>query len=108
MLRPRTPRAARSFSWNGWRHSLVIVRALHERRPELTFDCTTKVEHVLEHAGVSEEMAASGLPARRDPPSSLLAITATALENVREFRAAAPDPSDRVLSVRVTGEANGE
>jgi hypothetical protein len=26
----------------------------------LTFDCTTKVEHVLEHAGVWEEMAASG------------------------------------------------
>ena len=45
---------------NGWRHSLAIVRALHERLPELTFDCTTKVEHVLEHADVWEEMAASG------------------------------------------------
>ena len=45
---------------NGWRHSLAIVRALRERRPELTFDCTTKVEHVLEHADVWEEMAASG------------------------------------------------
>src|SRR5665811_298387 len=45
---------------NGWRHSLAIVRALHERRPELTFDCTTKVAHVLEHPGVWEEMAASG------------------------------------------------
>ena len=45
---------------NGWRHSLAIVRALHDRRPELTFDCTTKVEHVLEHADVWEEMAASG------------------------------------------------
>ena len=45
---------------NGWRHSLAIVRALHERRPELTFDCTTKVEHVLEHADVWDQMAASG------------------------------------------------
>ncbi len=45
---------------NGWRHSLAIVRALHERFPDLTFDCTTKVEHVLERAGVWEEMAASG------------------------------------------------
>jgi radical SAM superfamily enzyme YgiQ (UPF0313 family) len=45
---------------NGWRHSLAIVRALHERCPELTFDCTTKVEHVLEHAGMWEEMAACG------------------------------------------------
>ena len=36
------------------------VPLLHERHPELTFDCTTKVEHVLEHARVWEEMAASG------------------------------------------------
>ncbi|HEY8858958.1 MAG TPA: hypothetical protein VIM27_05850, partial [Gaiellales bacterium] len=43
-----------------------------------------------------------------DPASALLAITASALERVRDFRAAAPDPSDRVLSVRVTGEADGE
>lgn len=45
---------------NGWRHSLAIVRAMHERCPELTFDCTTKVEHVLERAEIWEEMAASG------------------------------------------------
>jgi radical SAM superfamily enzyme YgiQ (UPF0313 family) len=45
---------------NGWRHSLEIVRAVHERFPELTFDCTTKVEHVLERAGVWAEMAAAG------------------------------------------------
>jgi len=43
-----------------------------------------------------------------DPASALLAITASALERVRDFRAAAPDPSDRVLSVRVTGAADGE
>ena len=43
-----------------------------------------------------------------DPAPALLAITASALERVRDFRAAAPDPSDRVLSVRVTGEADGE
>jgi radical SAM superfamily enzyme YgiQ (UPF0313 family) len=45
---------------NGRRHSLAVVRALHERFPTLTFDCTTKVEHVLEHADVWEEVAASG------------------------------------------------
>jgi radical SAM superfamily enzyme YgiQ (UPF0313 family) len=33
---------------------------LHERFPTLTFDLTTKVEHVLEHAAVWPEMAASG------------------------------------------------
>ena len=45
---------------NGVRHSLAIVHAFHERHPELTFDCTTKVEHVLEHAEVWAEMAAAG------------------------------------------------
>ena len=43
-----------------------------------------------------------------DPAPALLAITASALERVREFRAGAPEPSDRVLSVRVTGEADGK
>jgi Fe/S biogenesis protein NfuA len=43
-----------------------------------------------------------------DPAPALLAITASALQRVREFRAAASDPSDRVLSVRVTGAADGE
>ena len=35
---------------NGVRHSLAIAAAMHERFPELTFDVTTKVEHVLEHS----------------------------------------------------------
>src|SRR5207248_2012360 len=36
---------------NGRRHSLRVVRAMHRRFPDLTFDCTTKVEHILELAG---------------------------------------------------------
>jgi len=43
-----------------------------------------------------------------DPAPALLAITATALQHVREFRAAAPEPSDRVLFVRVTGQTDGK
>ena len=39
-------------------HSLRTVRAMHERFPELTFDCTTKVEHVLRHADLWPELAA--------------------------------------------------
>jgi len=42
-----------------------------------------------------------------DPTPALIAITASALERVRDFRAAAADPSDRVLFVRVSGEADG-
>jgi Fe/S biogenesis protein NfuA len=40
--------------------------------------------------------------------SHLLAITASALRRVQDFLAADPDLTDRVLSVRVTGEADGE
>ncbi|MGH2882322.1 MAG: hypothetical protein ACRDPA_06435, partial [Solirubrobacteraceae bacterium] len=43
-----------------------------------------------------------------DPASALLAITASALERVRYFRATSADPTSRVLSVRVTGTADGE
>ncbi|MEI8358951.1 MAG: CUAEP/CCAEP-tail radical SAM protein [Deltaproteobacteria bacterium] len=45
---------------NAPRHALRVVRALHDRFPEVTFDCTTKVEHVLRHADLWPELAASG------------------------------------------------
>lgn len=46
--------------FNGVHHALRVVRAVHERFPALTFDCTVKVEHILRHADVWPELAASG------------------------------------------------
>jgi hypothetical protein len=46
--------------FNGVHHALRVVRAVHERFPDLTFDATVKVEHILAHADVWAEMAASG------------------------------------------------
>jgi Fe/S biogenesis protein NfuA len=43
-----------------------------------------------------------------EPAPALLAVTASALQRIENFRAADPDPTDRVLSVRVTGESDGE
>ena len=40
--------------------------------------------------------------------ASLLAITASALQRAREFRAASPEPNGHVLRVRVSGQADGE
>ena len=57
---------------NGPTHSLRVVRAVRERFPELTFDCTVKVEHVLRHAELWPELAASGC---------LFAVTAIELLN---------------------------
>ena len=45
---------------NGVHHSVRVVRAMHERFPDVTFDCTVKVEHVLRHDDVWAEFAASG------------------------------------------------
>lgn len=45
---------------NGWRHSLLTVREMHARWPELTFDCTTKVEHILRNPPLWSELAESG------------------------------------------------
>lgn len=45
---------------NGVHHSRRVVAAMHERHPELTFDCTTKVELILRHRDVWSEMAEAG------------------------------------------------
>ena len=45
---------------NGPTHSLRIARELHGRHPAVTFDYTAKVEHLLRHADVVDELQALG------------------------------------------------
>lgn len=45
---------------NGPSHARRVVSAMHERFPDLTFDFTAKVEHLLHHAHLLTEFAASG------------------------------------------------
>ena len=45
---------------NGPQHSRRIVAAMHERWPELTFDCTVKVEHILRHQDLWKGFAEAG------------------------------------------------
>ncbi len=45
---------------NGPRHSLDIARRLHEAHPEVTFDVTAKIEHLLQHRERLPELAALG------------------------------------------------
>lgn len=42
-------------------HSMRVVRAMHARHPQLTFDITTKVELILKHNSLWPELAARGL-----------------------------------------------
>ncbi len=45
---------------NGPSHALRVARALHAQHPALTFDCTTKVEHILKHEALFPELRALG------------------------------------------------
>ena len=45
---------------NGPQHSVRVVTAMHERWPELTFDCTVKVEHILRHPDLWPQFTAAG------------------------------------------------
>jgi len=46
--------------FNGPGHARRIVRSLHERFPDLTYDVTIKVEHLLEHAADLPLLRATG------------------------------------------------
>ncbi len=46
--------------FNGPGHSLAILRALHAEFPEVTFDATIKIEHILERRELIAELGALG------------------------------------------------
>jgi radical SAM superfamily enzyme YgiQ (UPF0313 family) len=45
---------------NGPKHALAIVEALHDEFPELTYDATIKIEHLLKHAAVLDTLRETG------------------------------------------------
>jgi hypothetical protein len=45
---------------NGPRHAVRVAQAVHSCFPELSFDCTTKVEHILAHGDLWEVLAKAG------------------------------------------------
>jgi radical SAM superfamily enzyme YgiQ (UPF0313 family) len=45
---------------NGPTHSLKLVRQMHRQHPQLTFDMTTKVEHILQHRSLFAELRELG------------------------------------------------
>lgn len=42
------------------RHSRRVIDAIHQRHPELSFDCTVKVEHVLRHRDIWSPFSHAG------------------------------------------------
>ena len=47
---------------NGPEHALAVARALHAQHPDVTFDITVKIEHILKHAQVWSTAAPARLP----------------------------------------------
>jgi radical SAM superfamily enzyme YgiQ (UPF0313 family) len=45
---------------NGPAHGMAIVRALHAEFPDLTYDCTIKIEHLVAHRGLVPELRDTG------------------------------------------------
>jgi len=46
--------------FNGPTHALNVVRALHERWPELSYDATIKIQHLIDHAELLPELKRTG------------------------------------------------
>lgn len=46
--------------FNGPAHARRIMQALHARFPDLTYDATIKIEHLLQHAALLPELRATG------------------------------------------------
>jgi radical SAM superfamily enzyme YgiQ (UPF0313 family) len=46
--------------WNGATHAMRVVEALHERHPDVTYDVTIKVEHLLAHCRYLPDLAGTG------------------------------------------------
>ena len=46
--------------FNGPTHSLRLARALHDAFPEVTFDATIKIQHLIDHAKLLPELRRSG------------------------------------------------
>ena len=46
--------------FNGIRHAMAVVHAVHAEWPDLSFDVTIKIEHLLAHADRLPELAATG------------------------------------------------
>ena len=65
---------------NGPMHGLRILRAMHETFPNLTFDFTTKIEHILKHRKHFPEFAKLGCRFIISAVESLSEIVLTILE----------------------------
>jgi hypothetical protein len=83
---------------NGPTHSLRILRAMHAEFPQVSFDATIKIEHVLEHAALFPELRALGCAFVVTAVESLSPVV---LEHLRKGHTAA----DVTMALSIAGAA---
>lgn len=83
---------------NGPRHSLEIVRALHTEFPDVTFDATIKVEHILERRALFHELGALGC-------AFVVSAVESLSEQVLRHLAKRHSRSDVVEALRIVNDA---
>jgi radical SAM superfamily enzyme YgiQ (UPF0313 family) len=71
---------------NGPTHALRVARALHREHPDVGFDFTAKVEHLLRHRGLLPELVESGA---RFAVSAVESLSDTVLARLRKGHTAA-------------------
>ena len=85
--------------FNGVHHARRVVAAVHDAFPDLTFDCTVKVEHVLRHAELWSEMAERGCLFVISAFESVDDATLTILDKGHTAR----DETQAILTLRAAG-----
>jgi radical SAM superfamily enzyme YgiQ (UPF0313 family) len=85
--------------FNGVHHARRVVAAVHDAFPDITFDCTVKVEHVLRHADLWPEMAAAGCLFVVSAFESVDAATLEMLDKGHTSR----DETRAIVTLRVAG-----
>ncbi len=86
---------------NGPTHSRRIVRAMHEEFPDITFDFTAKIEHILKHRLLFPELARNGCIF---VVSAVESLSDTVLEHLEKGHTRG-DVFDAVEVVRASGIA---
>ncbi len=86
---------------NGPTHALRIARELHGRWPDVTFDATIKIEHLLEHRALLPELVRSGMIF---VTSAVESLSSRVLETLRKGHTA----SDVPLALHAVREAGAE
>ena len=86
---------------NGPTHALRLARELHQRWPEVSFDATIKIEHLLEHRALLPELVRCGLIFIT---SAVETLSDRVLDELRKGHTAAEVP----LALRAVREAGAE